>query len=69
MDKYIPPRGSAAVQVQCVARPGYSDERVLNMKRSYQEEKSFISREDGQRFRIDPGFVPNMKVGGYLFLV
>lgn len=32
------------------------------MKRSYEEEKAFITREDGQRFRIDPGFVPNMKV-------
>jgi len=32
-------------------------------RRSYDEEKSFITREDGQRFRIDPGFVPNMKVG------
>eukprot|EP00752_Nemacystus_decipiens_P002872 g2673.t1 len=37
------------------------------MKRSYQEEKSFIAREDGERFRIDPGFVPNMKVPGYFY--
>ncbi|CAM9484310.1 unnamed protein product [Ectocarpus fasciculatus] len=37
------------------------------MKRSYEEEKAFITREDGQRFRIDPGFVPNMKVPGYFY--
>lgn len=30
-------------------------------KRSYEEETSFVSREDEQRFRIDPGFVPNMR--------
>ncbi|CAM9414117.1 unnamed protein product, partial [Scytosiphon promiscuus] len=37
------------------------------MKRTYKEEKDFITREDGQRFRIDPGFVPNMRVPGYFY--
>lgn len=32
------------------------------MKRSFEEEKKFIAREDGQRYRIDPGFVANMNV-------
>lgn len=32
------------------------------MKRSYDEEREFLTREDGQRFRIDIGFVPNMRV-------
>lgn len=41
---------------------------VCSMGRSYEEEKAFITREDGQRFRIDPGFVPNMKVNRMILL-
>lgn len=39
------------------------------MKRSYDEEKEFITKENGHRFRIDPGFVPNMRVSPHLLRV
>lgn len=32
------------------------------MKRSFEDERAFVLRENEQRFRIDPGFVPNMRV-------
>lgn len=32
------------------------------MGRTFEEEKAFVWREDEQKFRIDAGFVPNMRV-------
>ncbi|CAM9939913.1 unnamed protein product, partial [Discosporangium mesarthrocarpum] len=36
--------------------------------RTYEQEKAFLSRVDDQKFRIKPGFVPNMKVSGYFYV-
>jgi len=40
----------------------------MSKQRSYEEEMKFIERVDSVRYRINPGFVPNMKVPGMFYV-
>lgn len=53
--------------VFCLHRAGRRKVQRGKMRKSFEEEKKFISREDGQRYRIDPGFVANMNVRMLIF--
>jgi hypothetical protein len=41
---------------------------VPSLKRSYEEEIKFLHKESPFRYRIDPGFVPGMRVPAFLLV-
>lgn len=42
--------------------------KVLDNGRTYEEECKYITRETPYRYRIDPGFIPGMRVPGYFYV-
>lgn len=63
----IPQNAAPRFPCYCLHRAGRRKVQRGKMRRSFEEEKKFISREDGQRCRIDPGFVANMNVRTLIF--
>lgn len=50
------------------AAPPAADAAPAAAQRTFEEECEFIRRVDANRFRIEVGFVPNMRVPGYFYV-
>jgi len=50
------------------SKPIVAVKTVPKLKRSYEEELKFLHKESPFRYRIDPGFVPGMRVPAMLLV-